>query len=283
MMKIIDFRVRVPYGSFLKAGFYSDIPKREKVADGKYNMTLPQSVYQGSMELLLKEMDELNIVKAIVPARKAFHVDNSELVSLLQEYPNRFIAFAAVDPLDGEVALNEIMQYVVNGPCTGVVMEPGYSYERERIAIDDDRVMPIYELCEKENIPMMLGFGGMLHPSLEKMRPVSVDNIALQFPNLRMVLAHGGWPFVQEMTWIALMRKNIYLMPDLYMYKTPFTWDYVAGANTVIKEKIIFGSAYPIVSQKESVHNYLNIGIQSEFLENVMYKNALRFLQMEDI
>lgn len=283
MMKIIDFRVRVPYGSFLKAGFYSDIPKREKVADGKYNMTLPQSVYQGSMELLLKEMDELNIVKAIVPARKAFHVDNSELVSLLQEYPNRFIAFAAVDPLDGEVALNEIMQYVVNGPCTGVVMEPGYSYERERIAIDDDRGMPIYELCEKENIPMMLGFGGMLHPSLEKMRPVSVDNIALQFPNLRMVLAHGGWPFVQEMTWIALMRKNIYLMPDLYMYKTPFTWDYVAGANTVIKEKIIFGSAYPIVSQKESVHNYLNIGIQSEFLENVMYKNALRFLQMEDI
>ena len=282
-MKIIDFRVRVPYGSFLKAGFYSDIPKREKVADGKYNMTLPQSVYQGSMELLLKEMDELHIVKAIVPARKAFHVDNAELVSLLQEYPERFIAFAAVDPLDGDFALDEIKQYVVNGPCTGVVMEPGYSYDRERIAIDDERVMPIYELCEKENIPMMLGFGGMLHPSLEKMRPVSVDNIALQFPNLRMVLAHGGWPFVQEMTWIALMRKNVYLMPDLYMYKTPFTQDYVAGANTVIKEKIIFGSAYPIVSQKESVHNYLNIGIQSEFLENVMYRNALRFLQIENI
>ena len=93
-----------------------------------------------------------------------------------------------------------------------------------------------------------------------------------------MLLSHGGWPFVQEVIWIALMRKNVYLMPDLYMYATPFTSDYVAAVNTVIKDKIIYGSAYPIVSQRESVAQYMENGVRGEFVENLMFNNALKFL-----
>ena len=279
-MKIIDFRVRPPYGKYLETGFFADIPFREKVASGKYNMTLPASVRQNSMDLLLQEIDALNIVKSVVPARKAFGMSNDDLVQLLQEYPGRFIGFAGVDGHDGQDALQEIEKYVVQGPLKGVVVEPGFGEDPS--AVDDARMMPIYELCEKKNIPVILGFGGMLHPSLEKMDPKSVDRLALQFPNLRMLLSHGGWPFVQEIVWIALMRKNVYVMPDLYMYATPFTSEYAAAVNTVIKDKIIYGSAYPIVSQKESVEQYLNCGVRGEFLENMMFRNALQFLGIDE-
>ena len=84
------------------------------------------------------------------------------------------------------------------------------------------------------------------------------------------------------MIWIALMRKNVYLMPDLYMYNTPGMADYAAAANTVIKDKIIYGSAYPIVSQKESVEKVMNSGIKAEYLPNVFYHNALKFLGKEN-
>lgn len=275
-MKIIDFRVRPPYGKYLESGFFTDIPFRESVADGKYNMTLPDSVYEHSMDLLLQEMDSLGIVKSVVPARKAFGMSNDDLVQLLAEYPGRFIGFAGIDGHDGDDALAEIEKYVVNGPLTGVVVEPGFG--DEPMAVDDARMEPIYAYCEDHDIPMVVGFGGMLHPSLDLMDPKGVDRVALCHPNLRMLLSHGGWPFAQEVIWIALMCKNVYLMPDLYMYQTPFTADYAAAVNTVIKDKIIYGSAYPIVSQKESVNNYLNCGVRGELLENMMFKNALNFL-----
>lgn len=275
-MKIIDFRVRPPYGKYLESGFFADIPFRETVADGKYNMTLPPSVYEHSMELLLEEMDALGIVKSVVPARKAFGMSNDDLVQLLANYPGRFIGFAGIDGHDGDDAVAEIEKYVTKGPLTGVVVEPGFG--DDPMAVDDDRMEPIYAYCDDHDIPMVVGFGGMLHPSLDLMDPKGVDRIALRHPNLRMLLSHGGWPFVQEVVWIALMRKNVYLMPDLYMYQTPFTADYAAAVNTVIKDKIIYGSAYPIVSQKESVNNYLNCGVRGEFLENMMYNNALQFL-----
>lgn len=275
-MKIIDFRVRPPYGKYLESGFFADIPFRETVADGKYNMTLPPSVYEHSMDLLLKEMDALGIVKSVVPARKAFGMSNDDLVQLLAEYPGRFIGFASIDGHDGDDAVAEIEKYVVDGPLTGVVVEPGFG--DDPMAVDDARMEPIYAYCEEYDIPMVVGFGGMLHPSLDLMDPKGVDRIALRYPNLRMLLSHGGWPFVQEVVWIALMRKNVYLMPDLYMYQTPFTAEYAAAVNTVIKDKIIYGSAYPIVSQKESVNNYLNCGVRGEFLENMMFNNALQFL-----
>ena len=281
MRKIIDCRVRVPYGEFLKSGFYSDIPKRVKVADSKYNMHLPQSVFEGSMEQLLKEMDELNIVKAIVPARHAFHIPNSEMEQLLVDYPDRFITFAQVSPLDGQKALDEIQRYVVEGMCTGVVVEPGYG-QQEKMAVNDERMYPIYAMCQSNNLPMMLGYGGMLHPSLKLFQPVDIDTVACDFPDLRLLLAHGGWPYIQEMMWIALMRKNVYLMHDLYMYQTPGMLDYAMGANTVIKEKMVWGSAYPIVSQKESLQKYKDSGINEEFLDNVLFKNVLRFLNMTE-
>ena len=171
---------------------------------------------------------------------------------------------------------------MVEGKCTGVVVEPGYGPNNEKMAVNDERMYPIYEICQKHDIPMMLGFGGMLHPSLKLFQPVDIDTVAIDFPELRLLCAHGGWPYAQEMMWIALVRKNVWLMPDLYMYETPGMLDYAMGANTVCKEKIIWGSAYPIVSQKESLDKYLKSGIKEEFLDNVLYKNALRFLNMTE-
>ena len=184
-MKIIDFRVRPPYGKYLESGFFVDIPFRETVADGKYNMTLPPSVYEHSMDLLLKEMDALGIVKSVVPARKAFGMSNDDLVQLLAEYPGRFIGFAGIDGHDGDDAVAEIEKYVVDGPLTGVVVEPGFG--DDPMAVDDARMEPIYAYCEEHDIPMVVGFGGMLHPH----RPAS-SKFAYVAVAWRMAICSGS-------------------------------------------------------------------------------------------
>lgn len=281
-MKIIDFRVRPPFGSYLTNNFFSNIPFRKTVAEGKYNMDLAPSCVNASMDMLLQEMDELNIVKGVVPARVMGGMVNSELADFLDIYGDRFWGIASADPLNIAKSLEDIDKYVVNGKAVGVVIEPGFSQE-ETMAVDDERIYPIYEKCEKENIPMVVAFGGMLHRRLSQMQPVQMDNISLDFPKLKMLMSHGGWPYAQEVTWLALCRPNVYIMPDLYIYNTPGMWDYVAAINTVCKEKVIFGSAYPIVSQKESVAQNMNCGIRGQFLENVFYNNALKFLGKESV
>lgn len=236
------------------------------------------------MEKYLQEMESLNIVKAIVPARLATEaVNNDVLVELLGQYPDKFIGFAAVEGEDSSNALAAIDKYVINGPCQGVVMEPGCG--QETIAVNQEKLYPIYQTCQKKQIPLMVGFGGMLYPSLSQYKPQYLEEVLQRFPDLRICAMHGGWPYAAEMIWLALMYPNFYLMPDLYMCRAPFSAEYAKAANTVIKSKIIYASCYPVISQKESIRYHLDSGLNEAVFDHVFYKNVCRFcgLAMEEM
>ncbi len=101
------------------------------------------------MDLFLQEMDEADITKAVVPLRRAFGHKNEDLLSLIEEYPGRFIGSPCIDPnLDITVSLQEIQDYVVDGPCSVIMMEPGKC--QEPMHANDKRIWPIYEMCQKE-------------------------------------------------------------------------------------------------------------------------------------
>ena len=277
-MKIIDGRAFVPFEDMKKTGFYTDISKRTSIAREKYNTYLDQSVFEQSIERYFEEMDALNIEKAIVPARLAIeYVSNRTIVNLLEQYPERFIGFASLE-CDMDYAIEEIDQYIVNGPCSGLTIEPGCG--KEKIAIHDKRLYPIYQKCQDNQIPLMVGFGGMLYPSMKLYKPEYLDQVLQDFPNLHLCAMHGGWPYVAELCWMALMHKNFYIMPDLYMSNTAFSNEYAKAANTLIKTKIIYSSCYPVISQKESIRFHRESGIEEEFYENIFYKNVCRFLEI---
>ena len=276
-MNIIDFRLRPPFSNFLDGWLYdkdflTDLSRR-------FNSSVPPAAVSKSVEQCVAEMKEAGITYGVIPGRKAFGMDNMDLHTIMEQYPDTFICLAGLDPLaDKETTIKEIQEHVINGPCSGVALEPGYC--PEPLACDDVRLFHIYEICQELQVPMLLSHGGLNYPSLRYFRPETVDNIAEIFPNLRIVLAHGGFPWVQEVCWIAYHRPNFYLSPDIYAMHSPGSTDYIAAANSILYDKMIFGSAYPVVRLDDSVSYYLNCGIRKENIEHVMYKNAAKVLNL---
>lgn len=282
---IIDFRLRPPFGEFKKSYIMSDIDFMTQWGS-RFNMPVAESVKQQSIELCIKEMDEAKIDIGVIPGRKCFGLTNDDLIKLMELYPKRFICFAGVDPHDPtEDSINEIHKYVQNGPCSGVVIEPGLSENeapgKPPMTPDDPRVHPIYEECQKHNIPLMISFGGLTNAALRYMSPFDIDNVAEKYPNLTIILAHGGFPWANEMCWIALRRPNVYISPDIYAMGGPGSDSYIAGASQLVPEKILFGSAYPMVPMKNAVIRFLNAGIKEEHLPKIMYQNAARILGLD--
>lgn len=275
--KVIDWRLRPPFGSFEGCSIF-ETARNSQLTDPN----VPKSVTDFSMDELIKEMDEANIVAAMVPIR--IENDNEDIGRIKEAYPGRFEGLAHIDPFDGLAALDEIDKYVTNGPAKGIILEPGQIFLRDSMRPDDKRLWPIYEKCQAEDIVITLTFGGFYGRSLEYYNPEAIDRVALAFPDLKIVLTHAGFPYITQTCWIAIHRPNIYLSPDFWILSTnPGYQDYVTAANNILKDQFVFGSCYPAgPGLKAAVENLQKVGIKDEVLPKFLYENAARLLKLDD-
>lgn len=273
---IIDFRVRPPYKS-LGEGALWNLERRRSFAK-RFGQGISSSIEEKSMDLLLQEMDELGIDKGVVQVRLSIGMKNEDLASLLKEYPSRFVGMIGVTPWEVETAFADIDKYIVHGTATGIIIEHGFC--NPPITADDGRNYPIYELCQRLNIPVTLSFGGFLGPNVDHNTPKMIDKVAADFPDLVFILAHGGWPYVQEMAHVAFNRKNVYLSPDIYAVNVPGSTDYIGAMNYFIPEKMIFGSAYPVIGMKDMV-DYYKEHLSKDVYDAIMYQNAAQILNLK--
>ncbi len=278
-MKVIDCRLRPPIGA------YADDFLFKATASGmmqnctrQHNCTTPNSAKERSMELLLAEMDASHVECGYFAIRNTEQCGNDVLFELHQKYPGRFQTFAGLKPHDGaEYCLAQIEKYVLNGPAAGVAMEP--AIYGTPWYVDDEIAYPIYEFCQAKQIPIMMTYGGRNPVDATYYLPAPMEHVAQTFPNLRLLLLHGGWPWVVPNCSLALNYKNIYLCADMYMINAPGQRDYVDAANYFLSEKLMFGSAYPILSIADAVQHYLHCGVREDVLPNIMYNNALAALK----
>ncbi len=281
-MKIIDFRVRVPYKS-IKDTYLFDNDNYAQTFGGHWQA----SAAQKSMDLLLEEMNAWQIVKGVVPTRKLYHMNNYDLIDLLSEYPDRFIGVPNIDPLDGEMALKEIDELVTNGPCQAIILESGIAgmgigatTNAECLTDNDPRIYPIYEKCQNEHIPVLFTCSSLAYPYCDSNIPNHIDQVAHDFPQLQMVICHGGWPWVQSMCGVAVKRANVWLSPDIYMINAPGYRDYFDAANYMLQDRFLFGSAYPGMSMKICI-DFCQEHLRPEVLEKFMYDNAAKLLSLK--
>ena len=278
-MKIIDMRVRAPFAAYKGCNLFNNDYITPDGHGGARNYKMPPSVRQFSMELLIQEADEANVEKMVVPVRKNLGGNNEDLAALIHQYPERIVGLAGIDVdyMTMKPVIEEIEKFVVTGPCTGIILEPGQ--DKTPWMVNDVRIFPVYDYCQEKNIPIFMTYGGIMVPGgLRYYMPVPLDDVLGAFPRLKIGLAHGGWPFVNEMCQMAVNRGNLYLAPDFYMIESPGQEDYVRGANCLLKDRLMFASAYPLMPLKESSEYYINSGIKEEILPNIMYKNAAAFL-----
>jgi len=278
---IIDMRSRPPFGCFLNTNLF-DNETEDKLSPHnfakRFGMQFAQSARERSMELYLKEMEKSGITTAVVPMRKKQKGDNDTLVQLLKQYPGKFVALAGINPTSGDDALQEIKQYVLDGPCQGIIMEPAWLVKP--IFANDTQIYPIYQFCQENKIPVCLSYGGFHSGTVEYNNPIYIDMLLSDFPKLKLALCHAAWPWVGQAVHLAYKYDNAYLSPDIYAIHAAGGIEYLNAANYMLYDKIMYGSAYPIVDMEGSVRYYQAGFLREEILPNVLYSNAKVFLNL---
>lgn len=276
-MKVIDFRLRPPYGEFRSNWYFA----KDNLKSFAMQTGIPtsESADKMDMDLLLKDMDDCEIEIGVVGARTCLGLGyeiNDTLVDLNKNFADRFVTAAAIDYHDLRHTSEIITKYCTNGSCRGIAMEPGFDANPMRF--DDRRLYPVFERCQNENL-FISYTTGMGFDRLSRSTPVAVDNVARDFPDLKIIVSHACFPWVNEMAWICLTTKNVYMMPDMYIFNHPGSQDYIQCIkNDLINQKCIFGSAFPLTDIREALRQTLSWGIPKENLENYLYNNAAKVL-----
>ncbi len=286
---IIDMRCRPPFGGFLNPALCDLYITDAIVAFSKrFGMTPTPAVLEKSMDLFIQEMTEAGVDKAVVPIRITpgglateksdnLHMDNDDLLKLYELYPDKIIGIAGMNLMNPEIALADIDRYVLNGPCQGVIVEPGFNFQP--LLPNDDGIYPIYEKCEKNNIPVLISCGGYTAPSYEFHKPCYIEDVAKTFPKLKISLGHAAWPWTTEIAHVTFKYDNLYISPDLYLMNAPGSQDYIAAANYFIPEKILYGSAYPVAGMKDAIELHKRL-ISEMYIDDMLGNNAARFFGM---
>ena len=278
-MKAIDMRCRPPYKSW-KIGMFGDsvYPVLENKAK-KRRTLLPPSVKAESMELLLKELEEIDAI-GVAPVREMAGGNNDDIADLVTEYPKQFIGIASINALKTEEALAKIDKYITNGKAKGVIIEHAWTMLDEQWYINDKRAYPVYEKLQELDIPMMITYGGNGAAKQDYYNPKYLDELAYDFPKLRMIMCHGGYPFVMQACHVVLSHKNLYISPDVYMRPFAFGFqDYITAANYSLQDKFLFGSAYPVTGTAEAMEFY-KVNLSDEVIDKVLYKNAMQIFKL---
>ncbi|MBR8656089.1 amidohydrolase [Achromobacter sp. Marseille-Q0513] len=274
---IIDFRLRPPVGGFLNTLMYSAGERRDGFTR-TVGFTPSPAAQQQSMDLLLGEMEAAGVDAGVVVGRLAGvlgSVPNEDVRQIVAAHPGRFIGAASIDPTDRRQACRTIDQALADG-FKLINIEPG-SYPVPMHA-DDRRLYPIYGHCEDVGVPVIMMVGGTAGPDLSYSDPIRTDRVLADFPNLNVVVAHGGWPWVNEILHLGFRRQNLWLSPDMYFSRMPGWEEYVKAADGFLSDRMLYASSFPFCPVREYKSWFESLPIKQENLRKIMGGNACRLL-----
>jgi uncharacterized protein len=283
MRPIVDMRVRPP---FLHRFFGSTPGTPEFEVVRTLNVRLGSNdpdhfARVKTIDDLLSCMDAANITVGVIVARSApgVRVTNDQVAEVVRGAPSRLVGVALVDPqlLGIEAAVAEVRRAVTTLGCKAINVDPAF-LERP-LRADDALMYPIYATAQELGVPVCI-MSGPTAANLSDVEPRDVGRVAAAFPNLSIIVCHGGYPFVQEMIAVALVHPNVFVSPDMYTFM-PAGRLYAEAANGFMADQLLFGTAFPFKPMKQGVDQFLDLGLREDVLDKVMYQNAARLLKIE--
>ncbi|MGA8922521.1 MAG: amidohydrolase family protein [Candidatus Dormiibacterota bacterium] len=193
-------------------------------------------------------------------------------------------AWAAVDPLKMDAALVEARHAIEDLGMLGFHFHPIMG----RYSVDDRRLRPLFDLIDSLKVPVMIDVGttgmgaglpGGLGSKLRHAHPLAVDELASEFPNLTIIAAHPGWPWVEEMTAVVLHKGNVYWELSGWAPKY-FPDSLKKDIRGRLRDKVMFGSDYPSLPYERVLSEWHELGYTSEVMEAVFHGNAERVLPL---
>lgn len=207
----------------------------------------------------------------------AWIYSNDLIAEMVAAYPDRFVGVAAVNLERPVEAVRELDRAVRSLGFKALRVVP-WLWNRPP---NDKFYFPLYVKCIELGIPFctQVGHTGPLMPS-ETGRPVPyLDEVALTFPELKIVAGHIGFPWTDEMIGVAWKHENVYIDTSAYLprYYPPALLHYL---KTYGKEKVLFGSNFPQLSLEKCVQQVEELGLADDAKANFLYRNAQRVFNL---
>jgi predicted TIM-barrel fold metal-dependent hydrolase len=202
----------------------------------------------------------------------------AELAALADRSGGRLIGVASVDPTvrGRDASLAELHRAVLGLGLAGLNVDAGFY--ATALSADDERLMPLYEACAELGVPAFI-MSGPTTPDLRLNDPLAVDAVARAFPGLSIVCCHGFYPNVDAMLAVAFRNPNVFVSPDMYVF-APGGGRYVEAANGFLADQFLFGTSYPFRPLRQSVEDFLGLGLAPESLRKAMADNPARLLRL---
>lgn len=212
----------------------------------------------------------------------ARRISNYEIADFAAANADVCIPFASIDPHKGRLGAREARDLVENHGVRG------FKFHHIMQGIDPgDRVAwPIYEVIAEHSLPAifhtghsglgtgMRGGGGV---RLKFGQPILVDDVAATFTDMKIILAHPSWPWTDESLSMALHKDNVFI--DLSGWSPKyFPPQVVRYANTQLRDKMLFGSDFPVVHPAKWLAAAQDVGFREEVMPGIMKGNAMRVL-----
>jgi uncharacterized protein len=237
-----------------------------------------------TIEDMIQKMDEAHVDKVFITQTKMWSYRNhwmymdtqlEEVTQYTSRYPDRFVGLAGYNPFRINESLREIEVAVKQHGFKGVYVHI-YGFD---IPLSDRKMYPLFAKCMELDIPISMQVGHVLEgmPS-EHGRPMHLDQIASDFPDLKMVGAHTGWPWVEELISACYKWENIWFGIDAWMpkYLKPEIVQYIG--NRLGQERCLWGTNG--LPWKPSLDQVGQLGLRDEAKRNLLRENAVQLFKL---
>jgi|SoiMethySBSTD1v2_1073268.scaffolds.fasta_scaffold498036_1 predicted TIM-barrel fold metal-dependent hydrolase len=266
-MPVIDFRARPNTPEYM--ALYDNAASRR---NWEVRFKFPKPPDQ-PLEAFMASVAAHGIDRIVFTGRQTAtrSLSNDYIAACVQQYPDRIIGFAGIDVASGLAAVAELERAVATLGLRGVSLDPHAASAYP----SDPAFYPIYRKALELDVPVVFTMG----PIVGKWgHPQGVDDLAREFPDLKIVCSHGIWPQVTEFLALAYRHENVYLETSIYEF-LPGGALFVEFANDVMPEKILYASAFPFRPLSD-LERYRRFPFKPGILDRILWDNPARLLKI---
>jgi len=284
---IIDFRMVAPFDTY---------SSREEVEGylGSGMLGRYEDVYSGAnnpfeltIDLMLESMERGGVDSAVLQAEWLFgdyRKLNDAVARLVEEHPERYVAgYLTVNPAEGDDMAAVVEQGVRDRGFRGVNLQP-FAY---KLRCNDRVFYPVYEKCVELGVPVTVhtSINFASNRSIDFGRPLHLDQVACDFPELALIASHGGWPWVTELVAVAWKHPKVYIEIGAISPKyigTPGTgWEpLMVYGNSLLQDRVLWATD-AMVPHRRSVDELKALPLKDAVKEKWLGLNAARLLGIE--
>jgi predicted TIM-barrel fold metal-dependent hydrolase len=243
-----------------------------------------------SLEQMLGEMDRAGIELGFLVAAKAgrvglpgcYHMPLEVVGDAVAKYPDRFLGLVGLDPYQGMDGVRALEHAVKELGFIGAHLYPHWF----DLPPNDAKYYPFYAKCIELGVPIQMQVGQSLIYSKEHRcrsvgRPITLDDIACDLPELKLIGSHVGIPWHDEMIAMAWKHENVYLCTDAH---SPKYWpaSVVKYLNSYGQDKVIFGTDFPVLRFERTVGEIDDLDLKPEVRRKFMRDNVIRLYGLEE-